>query len=105
MTASEPAITNALRPRLAVGYASLYDDRPAHPSHPLVPATWLETESGDGSLASTPEDMAVYLRMLLNRGRGADRLLSEAGFAAMTQRIIAIGEAPIRPATGTESTR
>src|SRR5215218_9310636 len=91
MTASEPAITNALRPRLAVGYASLYDDRPAHPSHPLVPATWLETESGDGSLASTPEDMAVYLRMLLNRGRGArDRLLSEAGFAAMTQRIIAI---------------
>jgi D-alanyl-D-alanine carboxypeptidase len=93
MTASEPAITNALRPRLAVGYATLYDDRPAHPSHPLVPATWLETESGDGSLASTPEDMAVYLRMLLNRGRGArDRLLSEAGFAAMTQRIIAIGE-------------
>jgi len=106
MTASEPAITNALRPRLAVGYASLYDDRPAHPSHPLVPATWLETESGDGSLASTPEDMAVYLRMLLNRGRGArDRLLSEAGFAAMTQRIIAIGRTPSRPATGTESTR
>jgi len=93
MTASEPAITHDLRPRLAVGYASLYDDRPAHPSHPLVPATWLETESGDGSLASTPEDMAVYLRMLLNRGQGAgERLLSEAGFAAMTQRIIAIGE-------------
>ena len=93
MTASEPAITNALRPRLAVGYASLYDDRPAHPSHPLVPATWIETESGDGSLAATPEDMAVFLRMLLNRGRGArDRLLSEAGFAAMTQRIIAIRE-------------
>ena len=85
MKASEPAITNAMRPRLAVGYASLYDDRPAHPSHPLVPATWLETESGDGSLASTPEDMAVYLRMLLNRGQGAqDRLLSEAGFATMT---------------------
>ncbi len=91
MTASEPAITNALRPRLAVGYASLYDDRPAHPSHPLVPATWLETESGDGSIVSTPEEMAVYLRMLLNRGRGTrDRLLSEAGFATMTQRIIAL---------------
>jgi D-alanyl-D-alanine carboxypeptidase len=91
MTASEPAITNALRPRLAVGYASLYDDRPAHPSHPLVPATWLETESGDGSIASTPEEMAVFLRMLLNRGQQEqDRLLSEAGFATMTQRVIAI---------------
>ncbi|MDQ3693871.1 MAG: serine hydrolase [Chloroflexota bacterium] len=93
MAASEPVITNALRPRLAVGYASLYDDRPAHLSHPLVPATWLETESGDGSIASTPEEMAVYLRMLLNSGRGTqDRLLSEAGFATKTQRIIAIEE-------------
>ena len=92
MTASEPAITNALRPRLAVGYASLYDDRPAHPNHPLVPATWLETENGDGSLASTPEDMAVYLRMLLNRGRGRGSPPLRAGFAAMTQRIIAIRE-------------
>jgi CubicO group peptidase (beta-lactamase class C family) len=93
MAASVPAITNALRPRLAVGYASLYDDRPAHPSHPLVPATWLETESGDGSIASTPEEMAVYLRMLLNRGQGVqDRLLSETGFTTMTQRVIAIEE-------------
>ena len=107
MTASEPAITNALRPRLAVGYVSLYDDRPAHPSHPLVPATWLETESGDGSIASTPEEMAVYLRMLLNRGRGAqDRLLSESRLrrddpARHRDR----GRATSRPATGTESTR
>src|SRR5215213_4243769 len=93
MAASEPAITSAVRPRLAVGYVSLYDDRPPHPSHPLVPATWLETESGDGSIASTPADMAVYLRMLLNRGEGSqDRLLSAAGFATMTQRIIAIEE-------------
>jgi hypothetical protein len=101
MTASEPAITNALRPRLAVGYVSLYDDRPAHSSHPLVPATWLETESGDGSIASTPEEMAVYLRMLLNRGRGArERLLSESGFATMTQRVIAIGEGDEPPYYG-----
>jgi hypothetical protein len=65
----------------------------------LVPATWLETESGDGSIASTPGDMAVYLRMLLNRGQGTqDRLLSEAGFATMTERVIAIeeGDEPTR---------
>jgi CubicO group peptidase (beta-lactamase class C family) len=91
MTASEPIITNALRPRLAVGYTTLYDDRPPHSSHPLVPATWLETESGDGSIASTPGDMAIYLRMLLNRGCGEqDCLLSQAGFATMTQPVIAM---------------
>jgi D-alanyl-D-alanine carboxypeptidase len=101
MTASEPAITNALRPRLAVGYVSLYDDRPAHPSHPLVPATWLETESGDGSIASTAEEMAVYLRMLLNRGQGAkEHLLAETDFAMMTQRIIAIEEGDEPPSYG-----
>jgi D-alanyl-D-alanine carboxypeptidase len=91
MAASEPAITNALRPRLAIGYTTLFDDRPPHRSNPLVPATWLETESGDGSIASTPEEMAVYLRMLLNHGQGAqERLLSKAGFTTMTQPVIAI---------------
>ncbi len=101
MATSEPAITSAIRPRLAVGYTSLYDDRPAHRSHPLVPATWLETESGDGSIASTPEDMAVYLRMLLNRGQGAqERLLSEAGFATMTQPVIAMGNGTGSPFYG-----
>ncbi|MDP9368881.1 MAG: serine hydrolase [Chloroflexota bacterium] len=101
MAASEPAITSAIRPRLAVGYTSLYDDRPAHRSHPLVPATWLETESGDGSIASTPEDMAVYLRMLLDRGQGAqERLLSEAGFAAMTQPVIAMANGTGSPFYG-----
>ncbi len=68
MTSSSATITNADRPLLAVGYTGLYDDRPTHPNHPLVPATWLETDTADGAIAATAGDMAIYARMLLNRG-------------------------------------
>jgi len=86
MTASEATITHRVRPRLAKGYQSLYDDRPFHLSHPLFPAPWIETSSGDCSIVSTAEDMARFARMLLNHGRGPKvRLLSEASYALMTQ--------------------
>ena len=68
MTSSTATITNAGRPLLATGYTGLYDDRPMHPNHPLVPATWLETDTADGAIAATAGDMAIYARMLLNRG-------------------------------------
>ncbi len=68
MTSSSAAIINADRPLLAVGYSGQYDDRPMHPNHPLVPATWLETDTADGAIAATAGDMATYARMLLNRG-------------------------------------
>jgi hypothetical protein len=70
---------------MAVGYQSIYDDRPSHPAHPLVPAPWLETSTADGSIASTAEDMAAYLRMLLNHGRG---IVSEESFTLMSRRVI-----------------
>jgi D-alanyl-D-alanine carboxypeptidase len=85
MDATDPVITHATRHRLAVGYQSFYDDRPARPSHPLVPATWLETNTGDGCLASPAADLATYLRALLNRGQG---LPSETGWGLLTQRVI-----------------
>lgn len=89
MCDTEPVITHETRSPLAVAYEPLYDDRPFHPSHPLVPATWLETGTADGSIASTAGDMAKYVRMLLNRGRGpGQRLLSEEAFALMSQRLI-----------------
>lgn len=81
----EPAITHRIRPRLAVGYVPLYDDRPFHSSHPQVPATWLQTSTADGSIAATPADLATYLRALLNRGAGT---LSEESFALMTRPVI-----------------
>jgi CubicO group peptidase (beta-lactamase class C family) len=84
MTATEPAISNAMRPRLAVGYAYEADDRIGHLGHPLAPATWLETATADGSIASTAGDMAKLARMLLRRGGGPGaRLLSEASFALL----------------------
>jgi D-alanyl-D-alanine carboxypeptidase len=90
MAHSAAAITHALRPRLARGYTRLYDDRPPHPSHPLVPAAWLELNSADGAIASTGEDMAKFVRMLLNRGRGPDGpVLSEESFARMTREAVA----------------
>jgi CubicO group peptidase (beta-lactamase class C family) len=70
MTSSEPALTHAMRLRMAKGYGSLYDDRPHHSSHPWVPAPWIETNAGDCCIASTAEDMTKYGRMLLNRGQG-----------------------------------
>lgn len=77
--------TNETRPSLAVGYSSLYDDRPTRPSDPLVTAPWIEYAAGDGSIVSTAEDLAAYVRMLLSRGRGPNGpLLSDSSFALLT---------------------
>ena len=81
MTSSAAAIMNGDRPLLAVGYTGLYDDRPMHPNHPLVPATWLETDTADGAIAATAGDMAIYARMILNRGAyPGGRIYPEASF-------------------------
>jgi CubicO group peptidase (beta-lactamase class C family) len=89
MTATEPIVTNETRKRLAVGYEGFYDDRPPPPGRPLAPATWLEHAEGAGSIASTPADMATYLRMLMNQGQGlGGRILSEESFELMTQPVI-----------------
>ncbi len=89
MESTEPVVTHDTRRRLAEGYECFYDDRPAHPSYPLVPATWLETGTADGSIASAAADMATYVRMFLNHGWGSGGpVLSEQGFRLMTQRVI-----------------
>jgi D-alanyl-D-alanine carboxypeptidase len=93
MEASEALITHDTRRRLAVGYEPLYDDRPFHPSLPLAPALWLETGTGDGSIASTATDMAAYVRLLLNRGRGpAGSILSEESFRLLAGRLVPVPE-------------
>jgi CubicO group peptidase (beta-lactamase class C family) len=86
MNSTAPVITNSLREHLATGYMPYYDDRPTPPEHPLEPAPWFETNSADGSLASTPGDMAVYARMLLNRGR--EGVLSTDSFEKLRGRVI-----------------
>ncbi|MCP4358934.1 MAG: beta-lactamase family protein [Chloroflexi bacterium] len=90
MTSSEPTLTHAMRPRMAKGYRSLYDDRPYHSSHPLVPAPWIETNAGDCCIASTAEDITKYGRMLLNRGQGPNgKLLSDASFSLLIHQPLA----------------
>ena len=94
MTASEPAITNDIRARLAVGYEAARDDRAWSEGDPLLPATWLETATADGAIASTASDMAIFARMLLREGEvprpGAGRLISAKSFAAMTAPVAAM---------------
>ncbi len=94
MTNTHPVITFETRTRAAIGYRSLYDDRPEHSSHKLVPAMWGEYGTGDGCQASTAGDMAIFLRMLMNLGQGPQgRLVSEESFSLM---------APLRIWTGSE---
>lgn len=89
MRATEGAITNDTRTDLATGYQTLYDDRPPQERHPLVPAPWIISTSGDGSIVSNAVDMAAYMRMLLSRGDSpAGRLISEESFGLLTSRFI-----------------
>lgn len=69
MAATEAAARSETRRRLAVGYERWYDDRPYRRDDPWTPATSLETSTADGLLAGTSDDLAVFLRALLNRGR------------------------------------
>ena len=81
-----PAITHDLRPRLAMGYAPLYDDRPAPLDYPIVPANWSQTATADGCIVSSACDLAKYMRMLMNGGY--DGVLSASGYKRMIEPII-----------------
>lgn len=83
MAASAPAITNAIRPSMAVGYGPAIDDRPWQDGDSLAPATWLETDTADGSVAATAADMAVFLRALM--------LDTDGHVARMTTPVPALG--------------
>jgi CubicO group peptidase (beta-lactamase class C family) len=81
LRAVDPEITNQGRHRLAVAYERRNDDRPARRTDPWVPAPWLETGTADGSQAGTMEDLAAFLRMLLNGGEG---MIGAESFELMT---------------------
>lgn len=89
MTASAPIITNDLRKQMAIGYEPLAEGKPFPLNGPLAEAQWLEVDIAAGSIASTPSDMAKYMRMLLNRGAlPKGRLISEDSFALFTKPAI-----------------
>jgi len=89
MTASSPIITNDLRKYMAVGYEPLGEGRPFPLRGPLAEAQWIEVDIAAGSVASTPADMAKYIRMLVNRGGlPKGRLISEDSFTLFTKPAI-----------------
>ena len=82
MNASEPVISHEIRQRMPVSYWPLYDDRPFQRHGPIVEAPHLAMDNAAGCIASTPGDMALYMRMLLNKGcLPQGRLISEESFA------------------------
>jgi CubicO group peptidase (beta-lactamase class C family) len=81
MDATEPVISNDLRPRLAPGWVGPFDDRPWHPADGLVLAPWFESFTADGTICSTAEDVCAYLRTYLEPDGG---VLSAGAIDAMT---------------------
>jgi len=89
MSSSEPVITNTIRPRMAVGYAPMFDDRPFPLRGRLAEAPWVEFGEGAGSVSSTATDMGAYLTMLINRGKTKRaRIVSEDTFKLITTPVI-----------------
>ncbi|HEX7315213.1 MAG TPA: serine hydrolase [Pyrinomonadaceae bacterium] len=94
MNSSSPLISNALRPRMAVGYAPELEDRPFPPRGRLAEAAWIEVDTAAGGVAATAPDMVAYMRMLLNRGAaGERRIISEKSFELLTKPVV---KAPFR---------
>lgn len=93
MTATTPLITSSMRSRLVQSYVPLHDDRP-YPRHgALTVAGSLTVTTAAGCIASTPGDMARYMRMLLNRGAGpSSRILSEESFKLFSTPFIQADE-------------
>lgn len=96
MTSTAPAITHDLRDRMAVGYVPRYDDRMPSHADGLVPATWTETATADGSIVSTARDMTAWLGLLLHHGTGpsGDALLSADSVREMLTPATAIDDDP-----------
>jgi D-alanyl-D-alanine carboxypeptidase len=89
LTAADPVITSETRKRLAVGYQRWYDDRPARRQDPMVPAPWVETTTGDGAPATTAEDLAAFMRVVLN---GGEPLLAAESFELMSRPAVEMGD-------------
>jgi len=83
MNASEAVIGPELRDRTANSYVNYRDDHPYRRSGRLADAPQIVFDNAAGCIASTPGDMALYLRMLANRGKP---LLSDAAFGDMSTR-------------------
>jgi D-alanyl-D-alanine carboxypeptidase len=86
MRASSPVFTPDAMTTAALGYQWRDNDRPGS-LHPLLVASLpMDFVDPAGSVLSTPEDMARYMRLYLDGGKTAAgaQLISPAAFARMT---------------------
>ncbi|MBV8725664.1 MAG: beta-lactamase family protein [Candidatus Eremiobacteraeota bacterium] len=86
MRDSSPVFTPDALATAAVGYQFLENDRPAPLHPPLVASPPIDFVDPAGSVLSTPEDMARYMRFYLDGAQtsGGTQLLTPATFRAMT---------------------
>lgn len=85
MNDSVAAVRSEDRMRTAVPYHRRFDDRPGRAADPWVPATWFESDSGDGSICASANDAATYARMILNGGRyPGGAIVNDESFGLMT---------------------
>lgn len=88
MSSTSGVVTDGLRPRMAVGYAHLHGSSPVHRDDPLVPATWFQTNTADGCLASPIGDLISYLRLYMSVGAGGNSgVLSHENYQLMTSPV------------------
>jgi len=87
MDESYGKISNDLHGRLAKGHRySTHDDRPVPRPERQTVVNWYELSEGCGSVVTTPTDLAKFLRMELDGGRGDDGrvFLAPETFEALT---------------------
>lgn len=85
MSGTSGVVTDNLRPSMAVGYSHLHAGSPVHRDDPLVPATWFQTNTADGCLASPIVDLIAYLRMFMSvETGGTTPVLSRENYRLMT---------------------
>jgi CubicO group peptidase (beta-lactamase class C family) len=93
MTTTRPAISNAIRSDEAQSYVFYRDDLSGGSQARLEVAPRAVYDHASGCVASTPEDMTRYMRMLVNRGKGPNGpLISEESFALFTSSFIEADE-------------
>jgi len=81
MSQTRGVITTSDRARAATGYEPFWDDQVYARQGKLAPAPNMVMDDTAGCIQSTPDDMARYLRMLVNRGKGpSGRIVSEESF-------------------------
>lgn len=84
MTSASAVISHALRPSLPDGHLQLDANTPWVSGDPLAVAPFIVSESADGSVVATAEEMTRFIRLLL--AGEADGVVSSDAFALMVER-------------------